>query len=137
MPMPLGATERTILTPAAPGRSSSKPPMATAPTATKIMETATPLTTPSSPPTLLCRRHRRHRHQAPGQRDRPQHPLLNPQPSFTATRAAPWSPDLPRSTPADFAPPLTELLQVAAALRATETYRFDLVDVSRQAMANE
>jgi alpha-N-acetylglucosaminidase len=72
-----------------------------------------------------------------GERDASQDSLFNSQPSLTATRAATWSPDVLRYNPADFAPALTELLQVAPALRSTETYRFDLVDVARQAMANE
>ena len=40
-------------------------------------------------------------------------------------------------TTLEFAPALTELLQVAPVLRSTETYRYDLVDVARQVMANE
>jgi alpha-N-acetylglucosaminidase len=72
-----------------------------------------------------------------GERDASQESLFNSQPSLTATRSATWSPDILRYNPADFAPALTELLQVAPALRSTETYRYDLVDVARQAMANE
>jgi alpha-N-acetylglucosaminidase len=72
-----------------------------------------------------------------GERDASQESLFNSQPSLTATRAATWSPDVLRYNPADFPPALTELLQVAPALRSTETYRYDLVDVARQAMANE
>jgi alpha-N-acetylglucosaminidase len=72
-----------------------------------------------------------------GERDASQDSLFNSQPSLTATRAATWAPDILRYDPGDFAPALTELLQVAPALRSTETYRFDLVDVARQAMANE
>jgi alpha-N-acetylglucosaminidase len=72
-----------------------------------------------------------------GERDASQDSVFNSQPSLTATRAATWSPDVLRYTPADFAPALTELLEVAPALRPTETYRYDLVDVARQTMANE
>jgi alpha-N-acetylglucosaminidase len=72
-----------------------------------------------------------------GERDASQESLFNSQPSLTTARAATWSPDVLRYNPADFAPVLTELLQVAPALRSTETYRYDLVDVARQAMANE
>jgi alpha-N-acetylglucosaminidase len=72
-----------------------------------------------------------------GERDASQDSLFNSQPSLTTTHAATWSPDVIRYNPADFAPALTELLQVAPALRSTETYRYDLVDVARQAMANE
>ncbi len=72
-----------------------------------------------------------------GERDAAHESLFNSQPSLTATRAATWSPDVLRYNPSDLAPALTELLQVAPALRSTETYRFDLVDVARQVMANE
>jgi alpha-N-acetylglucosaminidase len=72
-----------------------------------------------------------------GERDAAQDSLFNAQPSLKAKRAATWSPDVLRYNPADFASALTELLQVAPALRSTETYRYDLVDVTRQVMANE
>jgi alpha-N-acetylglucosaminidase len=72
-----------------------------------------------------------------GERDASQDSVFNSQPSLTATRAATWSPDVLRYNPADFAPALTQLLLVAPALRSTETYRYDLVDVARQTMANE
>jgi alpha-N-acetylglucosaminidase len=72
-----------------------------------------------------------------GERDAPQDSLFNAQPSLTATRAASPAPDVLRYNAADLAPALTELLQVAPKLRDTETYRYDLVDVARQVMANE
>jgi alpha-N-acetylglucosaminidase len=72
-----------------------------------------------------------------GERDASQDSVFNSQPSLTATRAATWSPDVLRYNPDEFAPALTELLQVAPALRSGETYRYDLVDVVRQTMANE
>jgi alpha-N-acetylglucosaminidase len=72
-----------------------------------------------------------------GERDASQDSVFNSQPSLTATRAATWSPDVLRYNPDEFAPALTELLQVAPALRTAETYRYDLVDVARQTMANE
>lgn len=72
-----------------------------------------------------------------GERDASQDSLFNSQPSLTTTRAATWAPDVLRYNPADFAPALTELLKVAPALRSMETYRYDLVDVARQVMANE
>jgi alpha-N-acetylglucosaminidase len=72
-----------------------------------------------------------------GERDAAQDSLFNAQPSMKATRAATWSPDVIRYTPNDLVPALTELLQVAPRLRSTETYRYDLVDVARQVMANE
>jgi alpha-N-acetylglucosaminidase len=72
-----------------------------------------------------------------GERDASHDSLFNSQPSLTALRAATWSPDVMRYDPKDFGPALTELLEVAPALRSTETYRYDVVDVARQAMANE
>jgi alpha-N-acetylglucosaminidase len=72
-----------------------------------------------------------------GERDAAHDSIFNSQPSLTSKHAATWSPDVLRYVPTDLAPALTELLQVAPALRATETYRYDLVDVGRQVMANE
>ena len=72
-----------------------------------------------------------------GERDASQESLFNAQPSLTATRSSSWSPDVLRYNPADLAPALTEMLQVAPRLRASETYQYDLVDVARQVMANE
>jgi len=72
-----------------------------------------------------------------GERDASHDSLFDAQPSLTSTHAATWSPDLMRYNPADLAPALTELLQVAPELRSTETYRYDLVDVARQVLANE
>ena len=72
-----------------------------------------------------------------GERDASHDSLFNAQPSLTTLRAATWSPDVLRYNPTDLAPALTELLQAAPALRSTETYRYDLVDVARQVMANE
>ncbi len=72
-----------------------------------------------------------------GERDAAHDSVFNSQPSLTSTRAATWSPDVLRYNPVEFAPALTELLQVAPAMRSAETYRYDLVDVARQVMANE
>jgi alpha-N-acetylglucosaminidase len=72
-----------------------------------------------------------------GERDAAHDSIFDSQPSLTSTRAATWSPDVLRYNPADLAPALTELLEVAPELRSTETYRYDLVDVARQVMANE
>lgn len=72
-----------------------------------------------------------------GERDAAHDSLFDAQPSLTSTHAATWSPDVMRYNPADFAPALTEFLQVAPELRSTETYRYDLVDVARQVLANE
>jgi alpha-N-acetylglucosaminidase len=63
--------------------------------------------------------------------------LFDAQPSLTTTHAASWSSAVPHYDLPALAPALTELLEVAPALRATETYRYDLVDVARQVMANE
>jgi len=64
----------------------------------KVTASATPLRTPSSTPNRRSQRHA-------------------PQPGHRRLRY----------NPADFAPALTELLQIAPALRSTETYRYDLV----------
>ena len=72
-----------------------------------------------------------------GERDASQESLFNSQPSLSATRASSYSPDLLRYNAEDLKPALTELLEVAPSLRSTETYRYDLVDVARQVMANE
>ncbi len=72
-----------------------------------------------------------------GERDAAHDSLFCAQPSLTSLHAATWSPDVMRYRAEDLQPALTELLQVAPRLRATETYRYDLVDLARQVMANE
>lgn len=72
-----------------------------------------------------------------GERDAAHDSLFAAEPSLTTRHAATWSSDRPRYDPAELAPALTELLQVAPALRHTDTYRYDLVDVARQVLANE
>ncbi|GAA4882881.1 alpha-N-acetylglucosaminidase TIM-barrel domain-containing protein [Kitasatospora terrestris] len=62
--------------------------------------------------------------------------LFTARPSLTATTAASWSPTAMRYDPSTVQRALAELLQVAPALRATDAYRFDLVDTARQALAN-
>ncbi|MGW8063995.1 alpha-N-acetylglucosaminidase [Streptomyces ziwulingensis] len=62
--------------------------------------------------------------------------LFTARPRLTATNAASWSPDAMRYDPSTVRRALAELLQVAPALRATDAYRFDLVDVARQVLAN-
>ena len=74
--------------------------------------------------------------QGHGERDAAADSLFNAQPSLTAKHADLSAPDELRYNPADLAPALTELLQVAPALRSTETYQYDLVDVARQVLAN-
>ena len=72
-----------------------------------------------------------------GERDASQDSLFNAQPSLTSKHAASWSPDVLRYAAVDLGPALTELLQVAPELRSEQTYRYDLVDMARQVMANE
>jgi len=72
-----------------------------------------------------------------GERDGGPESLFNAEPSLTTKHASTWAPDALRYDAGDFAVALTELLQVAPALRDTQTYQYDLVDVARQAMANE
>ena len=72
-----------------------------------------------------------------GDADAPHDSLFNAQPSLTTVHAGTWAPERMHYDPAQLQPALTELLQVAPALRNTETYRYDLVDVARQVLANE
>ncbi|MEV4558178.1 alpha-N-acetylglucosaminidase TIM-barrel domain-containing protein [Kitasatospora sp. NPDC049285] len=62
--------------------------------------------------------------------------LFTARPSLTVATAASWSPTAMRYDPATVQRALTELLQVAPALQTSDAYRFDLVDVARQALAN-
>ncbi|WP_308293505.1 alpha-N-acetylglucosaminidase [Streptomyces sp. RM72] len=62
--------------------------------------------------------------------------LFTARPRLTATSAASWSPGAMRYDPDTVRRALAELLKVAPALRTTDAYRFDLVDVARQALAN-
>ena len=72
-----------------------------------------------------------------GERDAAHESIFNAQPSLTATRTGHWAPDVLRYNAADLRPALTELLQVAPALRHSSTYRYDLADVARQVLAND
>jgi alpha-N-acetylglucosaminidase len=72
-----------------------------------------------------------------GERDASHDSLFSAQPSLTTLHAATWSPDVMRYRPEDLQPALTELLQVAPRLRNSQTYKYDLVDLARQVMANE
>lgn len=74
---------------------------------------------------------------AHGERDASQEAIFNAQPSLTATRTGHWAPDVLRYDAKDLEPALTELLEVRPALRATASYRYDLVDVARQVLAND
>jgi Alpha-N-acetylglucosaminidase (NAGLU) tim-barrel domain/Alpha-N-acetylglucosaminidase (NAGLU) C-terminal domain/Alpha-N-acetylglucosaminidase (NAGLU) N-terminal domain len=71
------------------------------------------------------------------ERDAAQESLFDAQPGLTVDRASNWSPEGMRYDGAEFARALPQLLQVAPALRASETYRYDLVDVARQTLANQ
>ncbi|MEW2265483.1 alpha-N-acetylglucosaminidase [Streptomyces sp. NPDC047853] len=62
--------------------------------------------------------------------------LFTARPRLTATNAASWSPGAMRYDPETVRRALAELLRVAPALRSTDAYRFDLVDVARQVLAN-
>jgi len=72
-----------------------------------------------------------------GERDAAHESIFNAQPSLTAKRNGQWSPDEPRYNPDDLKPALTELLQVAPALRTTASYHYDLTDIARQVLAND
>lgn len=72
-----------------------------------------------------------------GERDAGHDSLFDAQPSLTTTHAATWSPAEMKYDAAGLRPALTELLEVAPALRGSETYKYDVVDVARQVMANE
>ncbi|MFG3251676.1 alpha-N-acetylglucosaminidase [Streptomyces sp. NPDC048187] len=62
--------------------------------------------------------------------------LFTARPRLTATSAASWSPGAMRYDPSSVREALAELLQVAPDLRTTDSYRFDLVDLARQALAD-
>jgi alpha-N-acetylglucosaminidase len=71
------------------------------------------------------------------ERDAAQESLFDAQPSLTVNRASNWSPEAMRYDADRFRRALPQLLQVAPALRASETYQYDLVDIARQTLANE
>jgi len=71
------------------------------------------------------------------ERDAAAENLFDAQPSLSATMASNWSPEALRYDDALFRQALPELLAVAPTLRANEPYRYDLVDVARQTLANE
>jgi alpha-N-acetylglucosaminidase len=71
------------------------------------------------------------------ERDAAQESLFDAQPSLDARSASSWAPKGMRYDPAAFKQVLPELLQVAPALRSSDTYPYDLVDVARQTLANE
>jgi len=71
------------------------------------------------------------------EREAGQESLFAAQPSLNAFQSSRWSPVALRYDAKKFAGALPELLQIAPELRAGETYRYDLVDVARQTLANE
>jgi alpha-N-acetylglucosaminidase len=71
-----------------------------------------------------------------GERDAAPESLFDAQPTLTAKSASSWAPDELRYDPNEFNQALTELLEASPSVQATETYRYDLVDVARQALAN-
>ncbi len=71
------------------------------------------------------------------ERDAAQESLFDAQPGLTVPSASHWSPQALRYDAEAFKHVLPQLLQVAPALRASETYQYDLVDVARQTLANE
>ncbi|MFH8612155.1 alpha-N-acetylglucosaminidase [Streptomyces sp. NPDC018029] len=62
--------------------------------------------------------------------------LFGARPDLAAKSAAAWSPKAMRYAPEDFEPALGELLRVRAGLRRSSAYRYDLLDVARQALSN-
>ena len=71
------------------------------------------------------------------ERDAAAENLFDAQPSLSARMASNWSPEGLRYDGALFNRALPELLAAAPSLRSSETYRYDLVDVARQSLANE
>ncbi|MFC2255126.1 alpha-N-acetylglucosaminidase TIM-barrel domain-containing protein [Labrys portucalensis] len=63
--------------------------------------------------------------------------LYNARPSFAAATAASWSPKSNRYDTARFAQALVALLKVDPALRQSDAYKYDLVDVARQVLSNK
>jgi alpha-N-acetylglucosaminidase len=70
------------------------------------------------------------------ERDAAQESLFNAQPGLTDDHASNWSPEGMRYSAAAFAEVLPQMLQVAPALRGSAPYRYDLVDIARQTLAN-
>jgi hypothetical protein len=62
--------------------------------------------------------------------------LFSAQPDLHARSACTWSPHHPRYDMATFATALTPLLAIDPSLRNSSAYRYDLVDVARQVVAN-
>jgi alpha-N-acetylglucosaminidase len=71
-----------------------------------------------------------------GEWSEPQDSLFDARPALDVSTAASWSPRAMRYDAGRFDRAVCELLQMAPALRGTSAYRYDLVDVARQALAN-
>lgn len=71
-----------------------------------------------------------------GEWSEPQDSLFNARPSLDVGTAAHWSPAAMRYDATRFGTAVCELLQVAPAWRNNSAYRYDLVDVTRQALSN-
>ena len=71
------------------------------------------------------------------ERDAAQESLFDAQPGLTVDRASNWSPQAMRYSGATFEQALPQMLQAAPALRTSATYRYDLVDIARQTLANQ
>lgn len=67
----------------------------------------------------------------------PQESLFDAQPSLDARSAATWSPQSMRYQGRPFVEALCQMLRVAPALRHTSAYRYDIVDIARQALSNQ
>ncbi len=63
--------------------------------------------------------------------------LFSAQPSLTVQSACAWSPQEPRYDLKAFSVALGPLLDVNPSLRSSSAYRYDLVDVARQTIAND
>ncbi|MFZ0497773.1 MAG: alpha-N-acetylglucosaminidase [Steroidobacteraceae bacterium] len=70
------------------------------------------------------------------ERNAAQESLFDAQPDLTVNRASNWSPEDMRYSAVAFERALPQMLQVPPALRASETFQYDLVDVARQTLAN-
>ncbi|MBD0693655.1 alpha-N-acetylglucosaminidase, partial [Streptomyces sp. CBMA123] len=67
----------------------------------------------------------------------PQDGLFTARPSLTATTTGSWSPPRSRFDPATVRGALDRLLRTAPGRRGTDAYRFDLVNLARQVLADE
>nr|WP_254553218.1 alpha-N-acetylglucosaminidase C-terminal domain-containing protein [Kitasatospora sp. MMS16-BH015] len=66
----------------------------------------------------------------------PQDSLFTARPSLTASSTASWSPGSLRYDPSTVRSALTSLLNAVPARKATDAYRFDVVNLARQALAD-